>query len=292
MFSRRVFAFALATWAPLLAGEAELPDIRSVEPDLEVPAVEVGEPGAGRRVFQTTNGWRHTAVHHALYLPRNWKPGATFPVLVEYPGNGGYRNKFGDTSNGRIEQCRMGYGISAGLDYIWVSMPFVGGAEGGWGNRELWWGDADETAAYCVETVRMICREWGGDEGAVVLAGFSRGSIACNYIGLRNDTIAKLWRAFICHSHYDGVRTTWPYADADRASALTRLQRLKGRPQFICHEGSSEATRLYLEMTGVAGAFTFADLPFRNHTDLWTLRDTAPRSQVRTWLRSIGLPAP
>ncbi len=295
MFVRCFLAFALLP--ALLVGVSlhaaeELPDIRSVEPDLEVPAVEIGDPSAGRRVFQTTVGWQETAVYHALYLPRNWRPGAKFPVLVEYPGNGGYRSKFGDVSNGLIEQCRMGYGISAGTDYIWVSMPFVEVTSAGRGNRALWWDDADETARYCVETVREVCREWGGDERAVVLAGFSRGSIACNYIGLRNETIAPLWRAFICHSHYDGVRTTWPYPDADRASALARLQRLNGRPQFICQEGSTEATRQYLEATGVAGAFTFADLLFRNHTDLWTLGDTEPRRRVRAWLRSIGLPAP
>jgi predicted esterase len=143
-----------------------------------------------------------------------------------------------------------------------------------------------------VDTVREVCREFGGDEHAVVLCGFSRGSIACNYIGLRNDTIAPLWRAFICHSHYDGVQTAWPYADADRFSALVRLQRLQGRPQFISHEGSADATRHYLEEADVPGDFTFADLPFRNHTDLWTLRDCEPRRRVRAWLRSIGLPAP
>lgn len=276
---------------PRLMG-AELPDIRSVAPDLEVPAVETGQPTPGRRVVQVTDGWQHTAVYHAIYLPRNWQPGATFPVIVEYPGNGGYRNKFGDISDGSVEQCRMGYGISAGVDYIWVSMPFVRGADASRENCPIWWGDADETAAYSTATVRAVCREWGGDSRAVVLAGFSRGSIACNFIGLRNDTIALLWRAFVCHSHYDGVRTTWPYPDADRASAVVRLQRLQGRPQFICHEGSTEATRQYLEATGVTGAFTFADLPFRNHTDLWTLRDTEPRRRVRAWLRSIGLPAP
>lgn len=290
MSPRCAFTFALAAFFPLLLGAQELPDIRSVEPDLEVPAVEKGEPAGGRRVYQTTKGWQDTAVYHALYLPKNWKPGAKFPVLVEYPGNGGFRSKFGDVSDGSVEQCRMGYGISAGKDYIWVSMPFV--EVGRAGNCTLWWGDADETVAYCVETVREVCREWGGDERAVILAGFSRGSIACNYIGLRNETIAPLWCGFICHSHYDGVRTKWPYAGADREAALARLERLKGRPQFICHEGSTGETRRYLEGTGVSGSFTFADLPYRNHTDLWTVRDTEPRRRVRAWLRSLGLPAP
>jgi hypothetical protein len=286
------FAFILlgpGAW-PLSA--SELPDVTTVPEDLQVPAMTDGAPAAGRRVRQTAEGWEGTDVHHALYLPGNWKPGGKFPVIVEYPGNGGFRNKFGDTCEGTVGGCRLGYGISAGADYIWVAMPFVKVAGGKKENAALWWGDADETAAYCVAAVRQVCRNFGGDEKSVVLCGFSRGSIACNYIGLRNATIAPLWRAFICHSHYDGVRTTWPYADADRASAGGRLQRLAGRPQFISHEGTTAETRAYLEGTAAKAPFTFVDLPFRNHTDAWVLRDCEPRRKLRAWLRSLGLPAP
>jgi predicted esterase len=229
-------------------------------------------------------------VHHTLFLPKNWKPGGKFAVIVEYAGNGGFKNAFGDTCDGTVEGCHLGYGISGGVDYIWIAMPFVKVTDGRKENAIQWWGDADETAAYCVATVRQVCREYGGDEKAVVLCGFSRGSIACNYIGLRNDTIAPLWRAFICHSHYDGVRTTWPYGDADRVSAMRRLERLNGRPQFISHEGSVDEIRSYIVTTGVRAAFTFAALPFRNHTDHWALRDCEHRRQVRAWLRSLGLP--
>lgn len=70
-------------------------------------------------------------------------------------------------------------------------------------------------------------------------------SIACNYIGLHDDEIAALWRGFICHSHYDGVRK-WDYAGSDRQSAAIRLGRLRDRPQFISHETSVETARGYL----------------------------------------------
>ncbi len=274
-----IVAFALAE--PPLRAASGLPDIASIEPDLTAPPMTDATPAAGQRVR-----------YHALYLPANWKPGAKFPVLVEFQGNGGYRDYFGDACDGLIESCKLGFGISAGVDYIWISMPFVNVIDGWKENQPLWWGDPDETAAYCVATVREVCRELGGDERAVVLCGFSRGSIAGNYIGLRNDTIASLWRAFICHSHYDGVRTTWPYRDADRVSALARLQRLKGRPQFISQEISVEPTRKYLEESGETGDLTFVDFPFRNHTDLWALRDCELRRRVRDWLREHGLPAP
>jgi len=90
-----------------------------------------------------------------------------------------------------------------------------------------------------------------------------------------------------CYSHYDGVLQYWPYAGADRASALTRLHRLAGRPQFICQEGSGEATRTYLESTGVNGDFRFVETGFRNHNDGWWLRPSPTRELAREWLRRV-----
>jgi hypothetical protein len=48
---------------------------------------------------------------------------------------------------------------------------------------------------------------------------------------MHDDEIAKLWKAFVCYSHYDGESTGWPYPDADKLSAIGRLKRLGGRPQ-------------------------------------------------------------
>lgn len=287
-----VVALALSFTSPPAPAAGRLPDIRTLAPDLDPPPMTEESPAAGRRVRRTTPGWEDTGVYHALYLPVDWKPGARFPVLVEFQGNGGYSNDNGDHCDGMIESCRLGFGIFGGAGYLWICMPFVDVIDSWKENCPLWWGDPDETAAYCLATVREVCREYGGDEHAVVLCGFSRGSIACNYIGLRNETIAPLWRAFICHSHYDGVRTRWPYADADRDSALARLQRLRGRPQFISHEISADETRRYLAATGVTGDFTIVDFPYRNHTDLWALCDSGLRREVRAWLRAHGLPAP
>ncbi|MHC4200692.1 MAG: hypothetical protein ACYSU0_11930, partial [Planctomycetota bacterium] len=130
------------------------------------------------------------------------------------------------------------------------------------------------------------CRDYGGDPAAVLIAGFSRGAIACNFIGLHDDEIAGLWRGFIAHSHYDGVRK-WRYPGSDRRSAAERLKRLRGRPQFVSHEGSVEATRKYLEGTRTDGAFTFLALPYRNHTDSWVLRDIPERKALREWVGRV-----
>jgi hypothetical protein len=219
-----------------------------------------------------------TNIYHALYLPTDWKKGENYPVIVEYSGN-----KWKD-SQGTVDECDLGYGISGGQGVIWVCMPFVDKKNGE--NAPTWWGDVAATVEYCKQVVRQICSEYGGDSSSVFIAGFSRGSIACNFIGLHDDEIASLWRGFICHSHYDGVRE-WPYQGSDRASAAIRLNRLAGRPQFISNEQSISATREYLEMALPGGSFTFQLLPFSDHTDTWVLRDIPERKLIRDWFHQV-----
>jgi hypothetical protein len=38
---------------------------------------------------------------------------------------------------------------------------------------------------------------------------------------------------------------------------------------------------------GVPGRFTFVDLPYRNHTDVWVLRDIPERRRLRQWVRDV-----
>jgi hypothetical protein len=122
-----------------------------------------------------------------------------------------------------------------------------------------------------------------------VLTGFSRGAIACNFIGLHDSENAALWCAFVPFSHYDGV-VDWGYSGADRAAALQRLKLLGNRPQFICaEEGSGNhsvvATKEYLAATGHQGLFTFRGIGFRNHNDRWILRPSRARDELRSWVR-------
>jgi hypothetical protein len=268
-------------------GAVDLPDLSAVPPELTVPEVTDGVPLAGRRVRQTTAEWKRTSVNHTLYLPTDWRPDARYPVIVEYAGNGGYRNAFGDVSDGTVDGSRLGYGLTAGRGVIWICLPFVEVDATGKRNASKWWGNVEETKRYCVATVKAVCADFGGDPKKVVLAGFSRGAIACNYVGLHDDKIADLWCAFFCHSHYDGVKENWPYAGADRESATVRLRRLAGRPQWISHEVSVAPTQEYLRNSGIVGAFTFQALNFRNHSDQWVLRDVPERRAARRWLERV-----
>jgi hypothetical protein len=258
-------------------------------------------PAASRRVRQTIPAYRQTSVYHVLHLPDDWQQGRRYPVLVEYTGNGGYRSQYGDVCTGKVEDSKLGFGISAGKGFIWLCLPYLDAD--GKRNVTRWWGDppdhaVEPTLDYCKHAVLWVCRQYGGDPDAVFLIGFSRGAIACNYLGLHDDEIARLWRGFVAYSHYDGVVESWGYPGADRRSARRRLQRLKGRPQFLCHEITTDrrvalsATRAFLQASKVEAPFTFMETGFRNHNDAWILRPSPARAALRKWVGEVLSPPP
>ncbi|MFH1301492.1 MAG: hypothetical protein ABIK07_10560 [Planctomycetota bacterium] len=283
-------------------------DISSVTPDLTPPVMVDAEPTPGERVKQVVAEYKNTEVYHALYLPLDWQPNfckkfdqkrqpdKRYPMLVEYTGNGFYWNKYGDICTGKVEDSKLGYGISGGKSFIWVCMPYLN--NDGTANVITWWGNPPQynvgpTLDYCKKTVSHVCETYGSDPDAVILTGFSRGALTCNYLGLHDDNIAKQWLAFIPCSHYDGVYEQWPYPRSDRTSALQRLKRLHGRAQFICSESgmtgsvSLAATEQYLQSTGVEAPFTFMPTGFRNHNDAWVLRPSPARTAMRQWLAQV-----
>ncbi len=274
------------------------PLIDSVPADLVLPELQEGQPGPGKRVRQVLPRWQGTSVYHVVYLPTDYRPSRKYPVIIEFAGNGDYQNSMGDVSTGLPEGSKLGYGITGGEGFIWVCLPYL--REDRRRIATHWWGDAPNydvkpTLEYCQAAIPWICENYRGDPERVILAGFSRGAIACNFIGLFDDEIAKLWCGFIAYSHYDGVRR-WPYPGNDEASASSRLARLNNRPQLICHELTDQsrglaATRKWLESTGIDGSFTFLETGFRNHNDAWVLRPSDARNDLRKWLGSVANPS-
>ena len=99
----------------LSVAAAEPVNLNGLPSDLSVPEVTRGTPAPGQRVWQTNQGFEKTEIAHALYLPTDWRPGKRYPVIMEYPGNGGYRNALNDVSRGRVQDCKLGYGLSGGV---------------------------------------------------------------------------------------------------------------------------------------------------------------------------------
>ena len=253
--------------------------------DLVTPPMTDGEPAPGQRVRQVAPEYAGTGVYHALYLPTDWEPGKTYPVLVEYTGN----KSPAHATTGEVRDANLGYGLSGGEGCIWVTMPYV--QHGGLSNAVRWWGDRQATIDYCKTSLPRILEAFGGDPDNVFIIGFSRGAIACSYIGLADDEIASFWKGMFAHDHFDGQRE-WGYEEDDRASALQRLSRLDGRPVLASGIGND-----FLKDHPDLAAFTFLPVPVDDifqvpegpvlhaHTDAWMHRGSAYRDRARAWLR-------
>ena len=268
----------------LLVPSAANADDKSVSNDLVTPTMTDEEPAAGRRVRQVAPEYEGSDVYHALYLPEDWKPGKKYSVLVEYTGN-----KFAACgSTGEVKDANLGFGLTGGKGFIWVSMPYIeiGRKE----NAVTWWGDKDATVDYCKTNLPRICEKFGGDLSSIFVCGFSRGAIGASYIGLADDEIARFWKGMITHDHFDGDRK-WGYPESDRESALVRLARLKGRPVLACG-GANEFLRDHLDLAKftflrppVAKIFAIPDgKVIHPHTDLWMHRESIYRDEARRWL--------
>ncbi len=123
----------LYAWDPACSASAARTDrgfaqpinLNEIPSDLVVPKVESDRPAAGKRVWEKLESYRDWNLAHALYLPVDWREGGRYPVILEYPGNGGFKNGLGDTCDGTVESCRLGYGLTEGQGCLWVSLPFV-----------------------------------------------------------------------------------------------------------------------------------------------------------------------
>ena len=307
--------FTALLFAPLVvraADESRHPDVMTIPADLENPAIISGEPAPGKIVLQSLAAYAKTEVAHTVYLPLDWEKGKHYPVIMEYLGNG---CRVRDNKN-------IGYALSGGKGFIWVVLPFV--SVDGKRDMDLWWGDVNATVAYAKEAVPTIGKQWGGDPAQVILVGYSRGAIACNYIGLHDDEIAKLWRAIIPVSHYDDGHTAWGMTPEERNRAPERMGRLGKTPQLICGEYSSrsargsdvtllnfikeknltnfdsaktelglepitelEGTKNFVAKYQSQGNLTIVNLPWVNHGMSVLHRDTPARRQARDWLQKV-----
>jgi len=256
---------------------------------LKTPVMTDDEPGPGKRVRQIAPEYTGTEVYHALYLPLDWEPNGTYPVIVEYTGN-----KWAACgSTGEVKDANLGYGVSGGLGYVWVCMPVV--EKGRQKNAVTWWGDRQATIDYCKTNLPRICAQFGGDASNLFICGFSRGAIATSYIGLADDEIASFWKGMFTHDHFDGQFENWGYPECGRPSALTRLKRLKGRPVLVSGMGRGDFLLQHHDLA----RFTFMQVPVAElftipegkvihpHTDLWMHKESTYRQSVRAWFADV-----
>jgi len=251
---------------------------------LAAPPIVDAPAAAGVRVRQVAPEYVGTGVYHALYLPTDWQPDATFPVIVEYPPNAW--KPAGTT--GRVEDTHLGYHQSQGTGFIWVTMPLITTRGGRPRNSTTWWdnGKASDPAGqrlavdYTKLNLPRILEAFGGDPERVFVTGFSRGAIAAGYVALADAEIANLWLGFLPHSFHD--------------TATNRLARIGGRASFITYgqrdqgASSSRSAAQRLEQLGFpVERHMIAGL---GHSDRWILpgaggpQAAAVRTALREWL--------
>ena len=239
---------------------------------LDVPSVENAAPSAGHRVRYRLEGDQDSKIYSLLNLPEDWKPGQKYPVIVEYPGNVFFTP--GCYSTGLPDQCVIGFGMNKGKGAICLGLPFVDRqadeiVESGWGN-------ADDTCDYAIKMVDQVCTKFGGDPENLVLTGFSRGAIACGYIGLRNDRIAKLWKGIHACQHYDG--DGWRGATLE--GAIERGQRFQGKAVFQTDNSQEKFQRV---MDAMTTEVTYVDSGLGAHATAMFLDDRPSTVQLRKW---------
>lgn len=238
---------------------------------LEVPDIEDTAAAPGKRVRYRLARDADNGIYSVLNLPEDWRPGKTFPVIVEYPGNLFYGVHC--YSSGLPDQCVIGYGMSQGQGAICLGVPFVDRAASKM--AENGWGSPEDTAEYVVQMVDEVCTKFGGERENVVLTGFSRGAIACGYIGLRNDRIAALWKGFHACQHYDGLQ--WNRANE---GVMERAARFKGRAVF---QTDNAPEKYHPVMEGMNTTVTWAQSGLNAHATAMFLDDRASTLQLRSW---------
>lgn len=261
-----------------LVARGEQPPWRRPPGRIDVPAVEEGDPAPGRRVRHRLVGDEKSGIASILNLPDDWQAGRKYPVIVEFPGN----IFLGPAcySTGLPDQCIIGYGITKGRGAICVGLPFLDRAAGR--IVENGWGDADDTADYAVRTVAEVCERFGGDPERVVLTGFSRGAIACGYIGLRNERIAALWKGFHACQHYDGGG----WNGATLPDAIERAARFRGAAVF---QTDNPREKYQPVMDAMKTDVTWADSGLGWHSTAMFLDDRPSTLTLREWFwRLVG----
>lgn len=236
------------------------PTTRPSAPRVVVPDIVDGPPAPGARAWRTLPNYPGT-LRHLVTLPREWRAGDKYPVIVEFTGNVFY-DKFCH-STGLTEQGNLAYGLARGERFICLNLPFV--SEDGTREQANGWGSVERTADYCLAAIDDCVATYGGDRPNVFYTGFSRGEIAANFVALRDDRIAGVWRAFVgCDPSVPWVvgEKGWNGSNVDFAS---RAARLRGRP----------TTR------------AAPDYGYGVHTDVQYLEDSPATIATRAWLRSI-----
>ncbi|MBS0586157.1 MAG: hypothetical protein JSR76_07680 [Verrucomicrobia bacterium] len=246
------------------------------------PPVEEGSPAPGKRVRVYLQDF--PGIYYIVFLPYNFTEYKTWPVICEIPAHAmsDYRTW-------------LGYGITGGVDYIWVSLPILN-SEG----SEILMSYLPEKINPTIECWEAVLKDlsirFHINKQKIIIAGFSLGAFATSYLGNFNDAISLKWRAYIAHSHFDGCCLNVTNSkDIDK-----RLERI-GEKKVLLIAGKNDLANLCtkqafkkLRLKGVKVTFIeipdvqpSEEWPSETHNPLWILKPSIYLEKVRKWLKTI-----
>jgi predicted esterase len=244
---------------------------------LTVPEIEEGSPEAGKRVKIYLS--EYPEAYYVLFLPYNFTDTIKIPIIFESPGN-----VYQEISNGLPDSACLGYGISFGMDYIWVGVPFIDNTGS---ILRSYWGKDDplSTVNFWLAVLNDLNARFRIDNDKIILSGFSRGAVSTSYIGNYNDEISSKWAAYFAHSHFDGCCQTLLGNTDER---ISRIQKKKVLISVGGHDIAKKCSRGSYERLLKGGYdVTYIEVPDLDHSPFWILENSESAQKARDWLQDL-----
>jgi pimeloyl-ACP methyl ester carboxylesterase len=249
-----------------------------------VPATEDATPSAGHRVWQQLPQYdSYDSIRHAIYLPVDYDGVTTIPAIIELPGN------TNNAVDGPTEAYWpvMGYGVSRGAGFIWVSIPFL--VTNATGICYNYWeacggsGYPTATVTYVKRLLTFLAANYAVDTNRICMMGFSRGGVATSLIALADDTIAQKWNGL----HVSGYGDVGSYG----GSPTPRINRMR-LPIMLSageNDGFLSLVNAHATLLDEAGKpYTKIIVPGYGHNIQWIKTKNNSSAQLaRNWLLAL-----
>jgi hypothetical protein len=269
-FNRKVFLWILCLFPFFVSANSPT----SPHTWLLLPIIEEGLPTPGKLVRVYLD--EYPEAYYVVFLPYNFKDAEReWPMVFESPGN-----TYKEISSGFPDEIFLGYGLTRGMDYICVGVPFID--EDGRILRS-YCREPMATVNFWLAVLEDLNEKFHIDNDRILLSGFSRGSVSTSYIGNYNDSISTKWAAYFAHSHFDGCCQTVLGSPKERINRIkTKKVLISVGENDIAKKCSKEAYERLID-DGISA--TYIEIPNLDHSPAWLLEESESAEKARRWLR-------
>lgn len=237
---------------------------------LTSPEIETGLPRPGHRVRVSIEDYPDA--NYDIYLPYNFTNTGKWPVIFEIP-----------CADDAHDATVIGFGISEGKDYIWVSVPYIdhdGKIESG-----AWTLEPSYTEKFWLAVLKDLKNKYPIDDRKIIIAGFSLGGAGVSGFGNWSSEISSKWAAYFSQSHFDGCCLNFP------GNSDERINRIDKRKVLVC-AGERDTAKTcsknaYTKLVSKGVPATYIEIVNWDHFPDWTLTNSQSAQQARNWLNTL-----